>query len=364
MQNKSKVILISHLPLPYHGIGSWTTLYHNYMIKGRHQIDAIICPPLSKEKYIDIDYLFFTNSKIKKIKNKLLYNRFHHILSRLKAYISKYKNYRFVIQIVDNIGLVLALNVFLTKHSLRGQVYIQYSFHGFSIQSENLMKKINASCDEIIFLTQIAYQDNLKRHTLLPKYVSILNNGIDTNKFKQIAKKDENDKTTFIWCSQDRPKKGLHIILEAWSKFHKLYPNSELQIVGTYKTYQVEGVKCLGRISNDQLPEVYQNADVYLFPTLCHEGFGLTLVEALHCGCFCIASNIGGVPEVLNHGEYGWLISEPHNTDEWLNAMITYEREKPKHPKILKNKYSLESWSNGMNEIILKAKNRIELNIC
>ncbi|MGB2087866.1 MAG: glycosyltransferase family 4 protein [Psychroflexus salarius] len=360
MQSKSKVILISHLPLPYYGIGSWTTRYSNYIKSNYHQIDYIICPkPKNNNFNPKIKYYHFNN---KALVNKL-FKKFYVQLKQINQILKEDKNNKFIIHIIDNTGLVIATNSYLSKVGLRGQVYIQYSFHGFSIQSENLMKKINASCDEIIFLTQTAYQDNLKRHTLLPKYVSILNNGIDTQKFKQIAKKDKNDKTTFIWCSQDRPKKGLHIILEAWSKFHKFYPNTELQIVGTYKTYQVDGVKCLGRIPNDQLPEVYQNTDVYLFPTLCHEGFGLTLVEALHCGCFCIASNIGGVPEVLNHGEYGWLISEPHNTEEWLNAMITYVSQKPQHPKILKNKYSLESWSNSMNDIINKAKNRIELNI-
>lgn len=353
----SKVVLISHLPLPYQGIGSWTTLYHNYITKSEHHIDAIICPPLKKTKYTDIDYVFYENSKLNKFKNKLLSNRFYNILKALISYISNNKQHKFIIQIIDNTGLVFAVNDFLIKNSLRERVYIQYSFHGFSIQSENLIKKINASCDELILLTKLAYNDNLKRHTLLPKYVSILNNGINTEIFKPISEK-QNNRTTFLWCSQDRPKKGLHIILEVWNKFHEYYPNTELQIVGTHKIYQGGGVKCLGRIPNDEISEVYQNADVYLFPTLCHEGFGLTLAEALHCGCFCIASRIGGVPEVLNQGEFGWLINEPHNEENWLEAMVKYMKEQPKHPKIPKQKYSLESWSNGMNEIILKAKNR------
>jgi glycosyltransferase involved in cell wall biosynthesis len=221
------------------------------------------------------------------------------------------------------------------------------------------MKSINKSCDELILLTRLSYSFNLKQHTLLPKYVSVLNNGIDTKKFKADSGKRNNSITTFLWCSQDRPKKGLHLILEIWPIFHKKYPNTELQIVGTHNKYKGQGIKCLGRIPNNHLPSIYQNADVYLFPTLCHEGFGLTLAEALHCGCFCIASNIGGVPEVLNHGEYGWLINEPHNEFEWLDAMIKYMKEKPTQPQIRANLYSQESWSKGMNTIISKAKRRI-----
>ncbi|MGX1024742.1 glycosyltransferase family 4 protein [Psychroflexus sp. MBR-150] len=354
----SKVILISHLPIPYRGIGSWTTLYDNYITKSEHQIDTIICPPLVKKKYPDINYEFFTVSKFVKLRNKLFSNRFYHIIKTLEAYISKNKQHSFIIQIIDNLGFVFALNDFLIKSGQRSKVYIQYSFHGFSIQNESVMKKINNSCDELILLTNLAYKDNLKRHTLLPKHVSVLNNGIDTQIFKTSNEKQNREVTTFLWCSQDRPKKGLHIILEIWSEFHKQFPNTELKIVGNHKAYHGKGIKSLGRIPNKDLPKIYQEADVYLFPTLCHEGFGLTLAEALHCGCFCIASKIGGVPEVLNHGEYGWLINEPHNEKEWLGAMVKYMNKQPKHPKIPKDKFSLESWSEGMNEIITKAKNR------
>ena len=38
-----KVILISQVPLPFSNIGSWTTLYKNYL-QGDHSIDYIICP--------------------------------------------------------------------------------------------------------------------------------------------------------------------------------------------------------------------------------------------------------------------------------------------------------------------------------
>jgi len=60
------------------------------------------------------------------------------------------------------------------------------------------------------------------------------------------------------------------------------------------------GVVYLGRIPNKKVAAYFQASECYLFPTLWHEAFGLSLIEALHCGNFCIASAIGGVSEVLS----------------------------------------------------------------
>ena len=112
----------------------------------------------------------------------------------------------------------------------------------------------------------------------------------------------------------------------------------------------------MGKIPNHNLPTYYQAADCYLFPTLCEEGFGMTLVEALHCGCYCIASKLGGVPEVLKNGEYGKLIENPHDAAEWLDAIKDYLENNLSYPQIPKELYSANAWNQGMNNIIEEAK--------
>ena len=359
MDKKTKIVLMSHIPLPYHDIGSWSTLYDNYITKNKHQIDAIICPSLKLKKYSGIDYEFYSKPWYFKYKQKLLSNRFYPVINELKRYLDKNSQHKIIIQIVDNLGLIKYVDEYIQKNKIRDNVYLQYSFHGFSILNEKTMQFLNRSVDEIIFLTKLSYQFNLAQHTVLPNYVSVLNNGIDTKIFNTKNRQTDKSKTIFLWCSQDRPKKGLRIILQAWDDLIKTYEHIELWIVGTHKHYQGQGIRSFGRVSNYELPEIYKQAHVYVFPTLCHEGFGLTLAEALHCGCFCIASKIGGVPEVLNHGEYGWLIDEPHNPEDWYLAMDKYLKEKPKYPQIPKNLYSQEAWSQGMNTIITNAKKRV-----
>jgi N-acetyl-alpha-D-glucosaminyl L-malate synthase BshA len=65
-----------------------------------------------------------------------------------------------------------------------------------------------------------------------------------------------------------------------------------------------QSVRFLGRQLN--FVEVLQGARVFLLPSAT-EGFGLAALEALSCGVPVVASRVGGLPEVVAHGECGFL---------------------------------------------------------
>jgi len=359
MKRNIKVIVLSHLPLPYHKIGSWTNRYDHY-IKNSTKIDAIICPKPVLEEY-QKEYLFTKEPILHKINVKLKNDRFYHFIMSFSEYIAKYPKSSFVVQIIDNFGLVKSLINYIIKHDLRNRIYLQYSYHGHELfANKEDTKFVFQHINEILFLTTSAVNANLEKFSVLPQYVSISSNGIDTSLFNTDKRINNADKTTFLWCSQDRPKKGLHIILDVWEKFHQNYPFTELLIVGTGNEIKARGTKVIGKVENKNLPNIYKRSDVYLFPTQWEEPFGLTLIEALHCGCFCIASKLGGVPEVLNNGEFGWLINKPENSENWYKAMVKYIEEKPTLNKIPVKKFNLEKWSQNMDSILEKAKKRLE----
>ncbi len=58
----------------------------------------------------------------------------------------------------------------------------------------------------------------------------------------------------------------------------------------------------------DQLEPLFFCTDLFLLPSE-QESFGLTALEAMNCGVPVIATNIGGLPEVITHGETGYLFS-------------------------------------------------------
>lgn len=65
-----------------------------------------------------------------------------------------------------------------------------------------------------------------------------------------------------------------------------------------------EHVVFLGKQS--ALPEILSIADIFLLPSQ-QEAFGLSALEAMSCGVPVVATNIGGIPEVVSHGETGYI---------------------------------------------------------
>lgn len=65
-----------------------------------------------------------------------------------------------------------------------------------------------------------------------------------------------------------------------------------------------EYVHFLGKQS--ALPEILSTADIFLLPSQ-QESFGLSALEAMSCEVPVVATNIGGIPEVVRHGETGYV---------------------------------------------------------
>jgi L-malate glycosyltransferase len=70
-------------------------------------------------------------------------------------------------------------------------------------------------------------------------------------------------------------------------------------------------VTLLGK--QDNVQEKLSAADLFLLPSD-HESFGLAALEAMACEVPVIATNVGGVPEVIEHGIDGYLVA-PRDVD-------------------------------------------------
>lgn len=86
----SKVILVSQVPLPFSEIGSWTTLYKNYL-NGNHKIDYIVCE-LPNEFFKNVQYSLVSNSLRIKIKKKWIKNKYIGYLDALEKLIEDRKS--------------------------------------------------------------------------------------------------------------------------------------------------------------------------------------------------------------------------------------------------------------------------------
>ena len=66
-------------------------------------------------------------------------------------------------------------------------------------------------------------------------------------------------------------------------------------------------VHFLGPIPQEELPIHYNAADVCVLPSY-YESFGLAALEAAACGKPVVASEVGGLPAIVNHGRTGYLV--------------------------------------------------------
>ncbi|HSU05680.1 MAG TPA: glycosyltransferase, partial [Acetobacteraceae bacterium] len=69
-------------------------------------------------------------------------------------------------------------------------------------------------------------------------------------------------------------------------------------------------VEYIGEINDSQKPEFLSGAHALLFPIDWPEPFGLVMIEAMACGTPVIAFNRGSVPEVIDHGLSGFIVSD------------------------------------------------------
>ncbi len=358
-----KVVLLSQFELPYHKIGSWTTMY-NYYLQKNHNLDYIVCP--EPKTHIDtLEYSIVKASLLEKSKRKVFNKRYLAHLSALEGIIEA--NEKYVIQIVDNFGIVNHLDILLKDKYNRSNFYIQFFYHGFPPFYNNLKgRPFFESIDEMVLLTNDSYKQHKEFYTALPCRFSVLHNGIDRKIFKPIDAKGKVElksrlgaegKTVLLWCSQDRPKKGLDLILDVWKRIYKQHNDIVLWVIGAKRSDNIDGVQFIGKVPHENIHEYYQASSIYLFPSLNKEGFGLSLIEALSSGNICIASHNGGIPEVLNYGEYGKLIDRPNFINDWMMAIEDSLKTINENQVLLpEGVYDIDIWCKSMNEKIENAK--------
>jgi glycosyltransferase involved in cell wall biosynthesis len=80
-----------------------------------------------------------------------------------------------------------------------------------------------------------------------------------------------------------------------------------------------------GKIPDENLLELYSIADVFVLPAIVDsrgdtEGLGVVLIEAMRSGVPCIASNVGGIRDIIQHEKTGLLVNQK-NSEEIVDAI-------------------------------------------
>ena len=124
--------------------------------------------------------------------------------------------------------------------------------------------------------------------------------------------------------------KGIDLVIPAFAKVHKKYPNTKLLVVGDGSLRPAmenqagdngisTEVEFTGRQPQDALQEHYDRIDILLMPSR-SEGFGLTAVEGMARGCVMVAADTGGLPEVIRNGKDG-LLHKPESIEDMADKI-------------------------------------------
>lgn len=160
--------------------------------------------------------------------------------------------------------------------------------------------------------------------------VRVVHNGCDLSKY--IFKKEKSDK--FLFLSAMTPAKGADVALSiAKSMGLKI----DFAGLGGSTSGMIEqesrinsNIYYLGEVTEDEKVSLYQNAKALIFPTGVHgdwvEAFGLVAIEAMSCGTPVIAWNSGAMPEIILHGETGFLCN---NLEDLQNAIRNADNISP-----------------------------------
>lgn len=178
--------------------------------------------------------------------------------------------------------------------------------------------------------------------------VPMVLNGVARRTFPKSDAKSDN-MFTFLHIGRFEYVKNHELLLDAFKRVHATHKDCRLVLVGKgpllerirRKVEDLEldkSVNIVGEVA-DVAPYLAE-ADVFVLPSE-YEGLPITLIEALQAGLPCIASNVGGIPDIVQDGENGLLI-EP-KIDSVAQAMTRVLEDRGLLSKLARNALNVDS---------------------
>ena len=145
---------------------------------------------------------------------------------------------------------------------------------------------------------------------------------------------------TFLFAGQLEAHKGILDLLGAWEQAYKegmtleIAGNGSLAVPVADRAAKLRGVTMRGRLSGADLTAAYTRASWLVLPSRVIENAPASITEAFSHGVPVIASASGGIPEMVRHGENGFLF--PAGNVALLAELLTSAAHMavPPHPKV------------------------------
>ena len=326
--------------------GGLNSFVNNFLNNNKKDQVEIIC---NKNFYIDDKIkkkIKIFRYSFKEDNHKFLkYLSFGKKLSKFKDIIGYIKSDKFLVINGGHPGNFNAILSIIAWKLKKKNKRIVYNFH-------NLASKSNFKNFIIHFFTNIIISLYIKQIVTVSR--AALNSINDIYLFKNIKKKivfngtvdlqktinykvKKNKKYFLILASYER-RKGIHIAMDSFNKFCMHNKSYNLYVYGDKKGGYFKEIKnkwaslkYKSKIKlnpyNKNKSELINNCEALIMPSISFESFGYTLIEAMSLGKIVMASDIGGMPEVIKSG-YNGFIFKSNNSVILKKLLLSFVKEK------------------------------------
>jgi glycosyltransferase involved in cell wall biosynthesis len=194
------------------------------------------------------------------------------------------------------------------------------------LTSKTLMK----NADSVIALT-----NDMKRvmQDIYDRDIVVVPNGIDLNEYivRLPIQRIERSEKRILFVGRLHPIKGVRYLLQAMLLIHKDMPKARLILVGDGEERDYlenltdhlglrECVDFVGKVPHGRIPDFMRQSDLFVLPSL-SESFGIVNLEAMACRLPIVATNVAGIPDLIENGVNGYLVP-PENFQEMANKIM------------------------------------------
>jgi len=214
-----------------------------------------------------------------------------------------------------SIGKKLGIKTVLTNHSIQFLYDFDYMWKPSSYILFPYREYID-DADKIIAVSRAAAKF-ISHFT--SKKIEIIGNGISVDEFSPKVKTFDGKSVLFV--GRFTYRKGVHVLLEAFQKVKREVEDAHLTLVGSGYFSSIadllvralslsKNVSIIGEVKKEKLVEIYQSSHVFVLPSLYGESFGIVLLEAMASKTPVIASDDGGIKELIKNGKTGFIVKK------------------------------------------------------
>ncbi len=228
-----------------------------------------------------------------------------------------------------------------------------------------MIPKIAKNAKHILTVSQFSKSEIAKKLSIEENEISIIYNGLNSELLNYTPKKSKfkTDKKIILTVGSINPRKNIKPLIEGYSNLN--LSNYELLVVGgkssNFKkesfSLKNDSVKFLGHLTDNELWDLYNEADIFILPSL-YEGFGIPVLEALHFNCTILVNDLEIFKELYTTFTLNYTKgNRSKHYKESLSTLINNIGVKENHKDMIPSIFSYSKSAEKVNKIISAKSN-------